>query len=47
MPWTAQRGWCCLASLTSLAYDDDRLVSVGFGEPAASLLPGASPIAGA
>ena len=38
---------CSLASLTSLTYDDDRLVSIEFSEPAASLLPGASPIAGA
>jgi broad specificity phosphatase PhoE len=38
---------CSLASLTSLSYDDDRLVSIAFSEPAASLLPGASPIAGA
>ena len=38
---------CSLASLTSLTYDDDRLVSIAFSEPAASLLPGASPVAGA
>jgi broad specificity phosphatase PhoE len=38
---------CSLASLTSLTYDDDRLVSIEFSEPAARLLPGASPIAGA
>ncbi len=38
---------CTLASLTSLTYDDDRLVSIAFSEPAASLLPGASPVAGA
>lgn len=38
---------CSLASLTSLTYDDDRLVSVEFSEPAASLLPGASKIPGA
>ena len=38
---------CSLASLTSLTYDDDRLVSIEFSEPAASLLPGASHIAGA
>jgi broad specificity phosphatase PhoE len=38
---------CSLASLTSLTFDDDRLVSIEFSEPAASLLPGASPIAGA
>jgi broad specificity phosphatase PhoE len=38
---------CSLASLTSLAYDDDRLVSIEFSEPAASLLPGASKVPGA
>ncbi|GAB3590313.1 histidine phosphatase family protein [Angustibacter peucedani] len=38
---------CSLASLTSLTYDDDRLVSIDFSEPAASLLPGASQVAGA
>ncbi len=38
---------CSLASLTSLTYDDDRLLSIDFTEPAASLLPGASTVAGA
>jgi broad specificity phosphatase PhoE len=38
---------CSLASLTSLAYDDDRLVAIDFSEPAASLLPGASKVVGA
>ncbi len=38
---------CSLASLTSLTYDDERLLAVTFSEPAASLLPGASPVAGA
>ena len=38
---------CSLASLTSLTYDDDRLVSIAFSEPAASLLPGASKVPGA
>ncbi|MGN6302524.1 MAG: histidine phosphatase family protein [Angustibacter sp.] len=38
---------CSLASLTSLTYDDDRLVSIEFSEPAASLLPGASKVPGA
>ncbi len=38
---------CNLGSLTSLTYLDDRLVSVDLTEPAASLLPGASPISGA
>jgi broad specificity phosphatase PhoE len=38
---------CSLASLTSLTYDDDRLVSIELVEPAASLLPGANKVAGA
>lgn len=38
---------CSLASVTSLHYDDDRLVSVSYAEPAADLLPGASKVAGA
>lgn len=38
---------CSLASLTSLTYDDNRLFTVTFSEPAAALLPGASPVAGA
>ncbi|MGN6611237.1 MAG: histidine phosphatase family protein [Angustibacter sp.] len=38
---------CSLASLTSLTYDDDRLVAIEFSEPAASLLPGASKVPGA
>lgn len=38
---------CNLASLTSLTYDDDRLVGIGYSEPAADLLPGASKVAGA
>jgi len=38
---------CSLASLTSLSYDDDRLVAIDFSEPAASLLPGASKVVGA
>ena len=38
---------CSLASLTSLTYDDDRLVAIDFSEPAASLLPGASKVVGA
>ena len=32
---------------TSLTFDDDRLVSIEFVEPAASLLPGANKVAGA
>jgi broad specificity phosphatase PhoE len=38
---------CSLASLTSLTFDDDRLVSLDYSEPAASLLPGANQVAGA
>ncbi len=38
---------CTLASLTSLAFQGDRLMSISYTEPARDLLPGASPIAGA
>jgi broad specificity phosphatase PhoE len=38
---------CSLASLTSLTFDDDRLVGLSYSEPAASLLPGANQVAGA
>ena len=38
---------CTLASLTSLTFDDDDLVSVTYSEPARDLLPGASKVAGA
>ncbi len=38
---------CALASVTSLAYEGDRLVSVTYAEPAADLLPGAQKVAGA
>jgi broad specificity phosphatase PhoE len=38
---------CSLASLTSFTFDDDRLVGVGYAEPAAHLLPGAATVAGA
>jgi broad specificity phosphatase PhoE len=38
---------CTLASLTSLTFDDDRLVAISYTEPARDLLPGASKIAGA
>lgn len=38
---------CSLASLTSLTYDGDRLAAIAFSEPAAALLPGASPVVGA
>ncbi|HEY0188659.1 MAG TPA: histidine phosphatase family protein [Cellulomonas sp.] len=42
-----RRRQCSLASLTSLTYEDDRLVRIGYTEPAADLLPGASAVAGA
>lgn len=42
-----RRRECSLASLTSLEYDGDRLISVAYDEPAADLLPGAQKIAGA
>jgi broad specificity phosphatase PhoE len=38
---------CTLASLTSLTFDGDRLMSISYTEPARELLPGASKIAGA
>ncbi|MDQ0375248.1 histidine phosphatase family protein [Cellulomonas humilata] len=38
---------CSVASLTSLRYDGDTLVGIGYSEPAAVLLPGASTVAGA
>lgn len=38
---------CSVASLTSLRYEGDTLVGVGYSEPAASLLPGVSSVAGA
>ncbi len=38
---------CSLASLTSLRYEDDELVSITYTEPAAALLPGAATVAGA
>lgn len=38
---------CTLASLTSLTFDDDDLVSITYSEPARDLLPGASKVAGA
>lgn len=38
---------CTLASLTSLTFDDDRLVAITYTEPARELLAGASKIAGA
>lgn len=42
-----RRRQCALASLTSLRFEDDQLVGLGYSEPAASLLPGASQVAGA
>jgi broad specificity phosphatase PhoE len=38
---------CALASLTSLTFLDDELLSLSYSEPAASLLPQAQPGAGA
>lgn len=38
---------CSVASLTSLRFEDDTLVGIGYSEPAAVLLPGASTVAGA
>jgi broad specificity phosphatase PhoE len=42
-----RRRQCSLASLTSLVYEDDRLVRISYTEPAGDLLPGASAVAGA
>ncbi|GAA3818492.1 histidine phosphatase family protein [Cellulomonas soli] len=42
-----RRRQCSLASLTTLRFEDDRLVGLGYSEPAASLLPGAATVAGA
>ena len=42
-----RRRECTLASLTSLRYEGDELVGVDYCEPAADLLPGANPVAGA
>ncbi|HET7397268.1 MAG TPA: histidine phosphatase family protein [Intrasporangium sp.] len=42
-----RRRECTLASLTSLLYEDDELLSVTYSEPAAALLAGASKMAGA
>ena len=42
-----RRRQCSLGSLTSLHYDDDRLVGIGYTEPAAALLAGASTVPGA
>ncbi|WNB85930.1 histidine phosphatase family protein [Cellulomonas sp. ATA003] len=42
-----RRRECTLASLTSLRFDDDRLVGLHYTEPAADLLPAAKPVPGA
>ena len=42
-----RRRQCSLGSVTSLHYDDDELVGIGYTEPAASLLAGASTVPGA
>jgi broad specificity phosphatase PhoE len=42
-----RRRECSLASVTSLTYDGDRLVSVSYAEPCADLLPTANPVPGA
>lgn len=42
-----RRRECSLASVTSLTYHDDQVVSVAYTEPSADLLPGAQKIAGA
>jgi len=42
-----RRRACSLASVTSLEFDGDTLVSITYSEPAAALLPGAARIAGA
>jgi broad specificity phosphatase PhoE len=42
-----RRRECSLASVTTLTYQGRDLVSIGYTEPAADLLPGASTVAGA
>jgi broad specificity phosphatase PhoE len=42
-----RRRECSLASLTSLRFEDDRLVGLHYTEPAADLLPGANQVPGA
>lgn len=42
-----RRRKCSLASLTSFTFADERLVQIGYTEPAADLLPGAAAVAGA
>lgn len=42
-----RRRECALGSLTTLTFVRDQLESIGYSEPAASLLPGANPVPGA
>ncbi|WP_028050167.1 histidine phosphatase family protein [Cellulomonas sp. URHD0024] len=42
-----RRRQCSVASLTSLRYEGDTLVGIGYSEPAAALLPGTKTVAGA
>lgn len=42
-----RRRQCALASLTSLRFADDELIGIGYCEPAAELVAGSSPVAGA
>ena len=42
-----RRRQCSLASVTSFTYEGARLVSIAYAEPAADLLPQASPVPGA
>jgi broad specificity phosphatase PhoE len=42
-----RRRQCSLASITSLHFEDDLFVGLGYTEPAASLLPGAATVVGA
>ena len=42
-----RRRQCALGSLTSLHYEDDELVGIGYTEPAVALLRGASTVPGA
>ena len=42
-----RRRQCSLASVTSFTYDGDQLVSVGYAEPCADLLPASNPVPGA
>ncbi|MFO7249849.1 MAG: histidine phosphatase family protein [Actinomycetes bacterium] len=42
-----RRRQCALASLTTLTFEGDRLISIGYSEPAAALLRGPEPPSGA